>query len=293
MTVLFKPLSGILNQNKLSPLRYAPITIELELVDNKDEPILSQFTKTTAKAFAADNTSTQWSINNVQVKCDVCTLDNALDNSYAQHLLQGKSLPITYNTFISQMQTIAGQDNPLITVSRAITRLKSVFVTLVKDYTNDRIQLDGRKFWNDFFSPMSDNNSEGFFGHLQEAEFEFQLQIGSKLFPEYPIRSHTEAYYQVKKTLGVQASAVHNFDISATAYRDHKFVIGTDCEKVLDAGFTGINTRAGDLLSVKFKYNSSGVTTYTSPTACTSFSTRTKSWRSETRASQSMINPFS
>jgi hypothetical protein len=198
MTVLFKPLSGIQNQNKLLPLRYAPITIELELVDDKNEPILSQFSKAGDKAFTAANTSDTWSINNVQVKCDVCTLDNALENSHAQHLLQGKSLPITYNTFISQMQTIAGQDNPLITVSRAITRLKSVFVTLVKDYNNpDRNALDGRKFWNDFFSPMSVHNRTSFFKHVQEAEFEFLLQIGSKLFPEYPIRSHAEAYYQL------------------------------------------------------------------------------------------------
>jgi len=253
-------LSGILNQNKLLPLRYAPITIELELVDDKNEPILSSFSKPgMADGFSTENTSTSWSINNVQVKCDVCTLDNALDNSYAQHLLSGKSLPITYNTFISQMQTVAGQDNPLITVSRAITRLKSVFVTLVKDHTGETIPNDGRKVWNDFFSPMHVYNAEGYFKHVQDAEFEFQLQIGSKLFPEYPIRSHNEAYYQLKKTLGVQASAVHNFDITATEYRDRKFVIGTDCEKVLDAGFTGINTRAGDLLSVKFKWNDRGV----------------------------------
>ena len=34
----------------------------------------------------------------------------------------------------------------------------------------------------------------------------------------------------------------------------HKFVIGIDTEKVLDAGLAGLNTRAGDLLTVKFKY---------------------------------------
>jgi hypothetical protein len=77
-------------------------------------------------------------------------LDNALDNSYAQNLLSGKTLPITYNTFISQMQTISGQDNPLITVSRAITRLKRVFVTLVKDHTGETTPYDGRTPWNDF-----------------------------------------------------------------------------------------------------------------------------------------------
>ena len=41
-------------------------------------------------------------------------------------------------------------------------------------------------------------------------------------------------------------------------YRDYKFILGTDCEKVLDAGFTGLNTRAGDLLTVSLKYADKG-----------------------------------
>ncbi len=95
--------------------------------------------------------------------------------------------------------------------------------------------------------------------HNSDGEFEYQLQIGSKLFPEYPIRSHNEAYYQLCKTLGVQASALHNFDISAREYRLSKFVLGTDWEKLLDAGFTGINIWAGDMMSVKLKYTSKGI----------------------------------
>jgi hypothetical protein len=263
MTVLFKPLSGILGQNKLLPLRFAPITLELELVNDANAPIISNLSGTGTKDFKAANTSLSWEINNVQVKSDVCTLDNALDNSYTQHLLSGKSLPISYNTFVSQMQTVAGPDIA-INVSRALTRLKSVFVSLEKNLSGgDRGQLVARKTWNDFFSPMSASNADGTFQHNPKGEFEFQLQIGSKLFPEYPVRSHTEAYYQLKKTLGVQASAVHNFDVSAVEYRDHKFILGTDCEKVLDAGFTGINTRAGDLMTVKFKNASSGISSST------------------------------
>lgn len=258
LAVLFKPLSGVLNQNKMLPIRYAPVTIELELVDDVLEPIVSNFVGAGATDFKADNTSLQWSLTNVQVKVDVCTLDNALDNSYAQHLLSGKSLPISYNTFVSQMQTIAGQDAPTINVSRALTRLKSVFVTLNKDFVNNRANVVGLKFWNDFFSPMWEANHDGTWTHDPSGEFEFQLQIGSKLYPEYPIRSHNEAYYQLKKTLGVQASAVHNFDVSAVEYRSNKFVLGTDCERVLDAGFTGINTRAGDLMTVKLKYAGKG-----------------------------------
>ena len=118
--------------------------------------------------------------------------------------------------------------------------------------------LLGRNGWNDFYSPLSSDNSEGVFKHDYDGDFEFQRQIGSKLFPEYPVRSHNEAYYQLKKTLGVQASAVHNFDIAPVEYRDYKFMLATDCEKVLDAGFTGLNTRAGDLMSVSLRYNSRG-----------------------------------
>ena len=257
-TVLFKPLSGLLNQNKMIPLRYAPITIELELVDDVTEPIIDH-ANYTGDTWTATDSSSSWQINNVQVKVDVCTLDNALDNSYAQHLLTGKSLPIPYNTFISQLQTIAGQDAPSINVSRALTRLKSVFVTLIKDAVGQRATRFHRKVWNDFFSPMYDDNDGEFFVHDSNGEFEFQIQIGSKLFPEYPIRSHAEAYYQLKKCLGVQSSAVHNFAITGKEYRSHKLILGTDCEKVLDAGYTGLNTRAGDLMTVKLKYNDKGV----------------------------------
>ena len=248
LTVLFKPLSGILNQNKMLPIRYAPITIELELADGNLDSIVDPAAVSTDTLTDA-NTSTDWQIENVQVKVDVCTLDNALDNSYAQHLLSGKSLPISYNTFVSQLQSTNATDTNLINVSRALTRLKSVFVTLHRT-NSDTVQ---RKFWNNFFSPMQFENKDAF-AHNSDGEFEFQLQIGSKLYPEYPIRSHNEAYYQLAKCLGVQSSAVHNFDITAREYRSTKFILGTDCEKVLDAGFTGINTRAGDLMTVKFDY---------------------------------------
>ena len=254
LTVLFKPLSGLLNQNKMLPIRYAPITIELELADANTDAIIA--VQTTGTTYIDTNTSIDWQIENVQVKVDVCTLDNALDNSYAQHLLSGKSLPISYNTFVSQLQSTTSTDKHLINVSRALARLKSVFVTLHKDSTD----TPTRKFRNNFFSPMQPENKEALLSHNYDGEFEFQLQIGSKLFPEYPVRSHTEAYYNLKKCLGVQSSSIHNFNINPVEYRDYKMILATDCERVLNAGFTGINTRAGDLLTVKLKYNSNDAT---------------------------------
>jgi hypothetical protein len=55
------------------------------------------------------------------------TLDSALQNSYAEHVLSGKNLPINYSTYVSQFQTLTSADFA-INVSRAVTRLKSVFI---------------------------------------------------------------------------------------------------------------------------------------------------------------------
>jgi len=38
--------------------------------------------------------------------------------------------------------------------------------------------------------------------HEPAAELEYQTQIGSKQFPEYPIRSTAEAYAQLRKPWG-------------------------------------------------------------------------------------------
>ena len=76
------------------------------------------------------------------------------------------------------------------------------------------------------------------------------------MYPEYPIRSVQEAFTQLVKCLGINNSAFHGIDIITQEYRSHKFIIGIDTEKILEAGFTGINTKAGDLMVIKVKQNS-------------------------------------
>ena len=127
-TVLFKPLSGLLAQPKYLPLRYCPLTIELELISDSTLPLISYLS---GSEFTSSNTSLLWQIQNVQVKTDICTLDNSLDNSYVEHLLSGKALPINYNTYVSQIQStlsgINGQKDIRHNVTKSLSRLKSVF----------------------------------------------------------------------------------------------------------------------------------------------------------------------
>ena len=118
-TVLFKPLLGLFNQNKFLPLKkMGGLTLELELVDDFDIPIITPYTGVLVPSvdeakewFLPSNTTTNWSITNPQVKVDLITLDNGLQNSYDAHLLSGLAYPINYNTFITQCQTIIGNSN--------------------------------------------------------------------------------------------------------------------------------------------------------------------------------------
>jgi hypothetical protein len=111
------------------------------------------------------------------------------------------------------------------------------------------------KSWNNFWStmigdvdgPINYKDSDTELKHLQ-------LMIGSKLYPEYPISSHAECFYNLRKSLGVQASNLHSIDIGGDEYRNNKSIVGFDTEKMLGLAFTGINTK-NSLMSIRLKTN--------------------------------------
>ena len=91
-------------------------------------------------------------------------------------------------------------------------------------------------------------------------ELQVQIQIGSKLFPEYPITSVAESFAQLRKTLGILNSTAFSCDIDHQKYRTLHHIIAIDAEKTLQAGYTGLNTRMGDLLTVKIKSMNAALT---------------------------------
>lgn len=244
-TVMFKPLCGLLQQSKYIPLRYCPLEFELELTSATEPIFLSSDSPLTDT-----NTSDSWKLENCVVKCDIVTLDNALDNSYVNHLLSGKSLNLVYNTFLSNIQTLVTADSQ-VNVSRSLSKMKSVYVSYLKD--DLLATVPQYKEFNFFASPMVGGNTGLVKDHDQSLEIQkLQLQIGSKLLPEYPIRSHTEAFYSLRKSLGVQSNTLHSIDISGDSYRSNRFITGFDTEKLLGLSFTGTNTR-NSLMSVHSK----------------------------------------
>ena len=69
---------------------------------------------------------------------------------------------------------------------------------------------------------------------------------------EYPIKTHCEAFYSLRKALGIQANNLHSIAIDGNSYRNNTFIVGIDTDKLLGLSFTGMNTR-NNLMTVHLK----------------------------------------
>ena len=272
MTVCFKPLAGIFSQFKYLPLKYmGNLTIELELVSNdldcivnpddypEDDAGIAQllrekFTKDVALPGGnATNTSKVFELNNAFVQCDVCTLDNNLNNEYVKHLLEGKGLPITYTTYITQSQSVEGYDSISVPVIRSVTKLVASFITFFRtDQPSTGYEYANKRFCR-FYHPHQSSltNEEGIYD--ANKDLEFQIQLGSKLFPEYPCNSLSQCFYHLRKALNLPVFHQHSISIDFKQYRDRQFIFGFSFERVPDSSYTGINTKAGQQMLIKIK----------------------------------------
>ena len=227
--VFFKPLFGLFNQEKLIPLRYCPIQIELDLVNRF-------FDATVMRDVYA---SGLWNISDIQCKCDLLTLDNTLDNEYASHLLSGKSLPNIFATWSHTNQSTGNDLNkPVQTFIEHYLVLNlylSLLILLIVCNIRKRTV---------FYHPISVKLNDGY---DIEDEHSFQVQIGSKFMTEYPLSSVTETLYQLGKPWSSPSYLWKVVPFSSIYYWN------MDAEKISGAGFTCLSTKPGDQITLNLK----------------------------------------
>ena len=108
------------------------------------------------------------------------------------------------------------------------------------------------KPFNRFYNPQS---------QLQPAqrystryELEWQVSIGSLCFPVYPCTNSAQSLYRLRQALGIVNSSFHAMDLSYVKYTNNTFLLGLDLEKICEVAYTGINTKANDLITIKTKW---------------------------------------
>ena len=96
----FTPFSGLLTtSDKYLPVKYTPLALELSLVSSADE--------------AFEGTNPAVTLSDAQLKADLVTLDNSLDNGYASHLLEAKTLTRHFSTFTTASQVTTNHNTTL------------------------------------------------------------------------------------------------------------------------------------------------------------------------------------
>jgi hypothetical protein len=121
--MLCQLLCSFFSQGKRVPLSLVgSVVLELELGDSDD-----CFDTTAAKGFS-------WSLERMMLYCDVIQVDPSVNNSFSQHLLSGKSLPIPF-TGIFSFQTSLANANAFATIpiQRGFSRLIAIYFTFVVD----------------------------------------------------------------------------------------------------------------------------------------------------------------
>ncbi len=217
-------LSPFLAQGKYLPLTMLPLTLEIELGEADD-------------AFSGSGNS--WEITRPRLIADVCQLDQALQNSYAKHLLDGKSLPI-YTQGLYSLRAAVPTGNSLhsLPIARGFTRLDTVFVTF----------WDGTGKWiNRFFCPSQpEPNIE-----VNDAT-KWNITIGAERYPQFDCESVQESFYRMRQALAAH-SGNDMVSMSSHEYRINKFVLGQNLQKAPGSAHTGINARSGSQLTLNFR----------------------------------------
>jgi hypothetical protein len=254
-TVITPIFSGLLATHYMMPGRFA-LTIELELVNNANQCCAVNDNN-------GNPLSQNFELSNVRLLADVVSVDGAVQEELSRVLLSGGALPLHFSSYSTTMHNLALAPAPnqswSVTISRAFSRIKSVFITFDSDGSRANLGTESDTYLNwhgkpdfDLFggdNPYQPDSAEG---------FRFQLASGSLLWPDLPISSMQEFHYQLAKVIGMHSN-LQGTSIPPSEWLGTNFIIGLDLEKAAtapsgSAAFTGLSTRnAGDTLRFAFE----------------------------------------
>jgi hypothetical protein len=237
ITIQMPFLSGLFNCGKYLPLKYLQgLSIELILVSHHTDAALVSWADSQAKE------DPMWTITEPVIKCQVIMIDNALQNGFTQRLLDGKSFPIHFTSFVTQIANSGNTSTPVVSITRAFTRLKAAYITMFKrihkfdpdgateeaKYRGPECQhlanaeeatmfyhpqyvYNGADNGNPFFADavdrppqgsMGDPRIRGYYTYNPKCEVSYQIQLGSRVFPIMEVKTSQEAFYELLKTIG-------------------------------------------------------------------------------------------
>jgi hypothetical protein len=227
VTVMHRLHLSLLNSGKLLPVKYAPLEIELSMVND-----LNDFLQA---ASVGGNGAQSFVISDVQILMDCYVLDEAILQSFYNSLLRNQVLSIPLLNCYQICHPIpAGATTYSFSSVRAFSRLSHVWLTF---------RGTGAKSA-EFICPTTIGGS-GATPALADGAPSARLSIGPKYWPDpAPSASIPELFYQFQKALpGVP-------NITRDTFLQDAFTIVFDVRKMPSDPTSSISMRSGDLLRV-------------------------------------------
>ena len=252
-------ICGLLGQKNWLPLRLlGPLTLEFEIISDPSVCCRSLSTGGTPNTTFGHN----FSLSDVQFKTDLCHLSSEMENSISETLLSGRALTIALSTWSMTAHGIAaGTDDPLVSSQRAVSRLKSVIVSLFSQRDDKKSEINlfahpnGKGASTDVIT-VSNNDVIA-----DSRDVEWQFRLNGEVYPILPCRNKSENFIRVLQAIGTNLNTMHSVMISDAGFQTTEYMLGIDTELIASVPMTGKNLRVGpSQLSVQFKNLSQGGT---------------------------------
>ena len=177
----------------------------------------------------SETSGVDFQITDVKMLANIHTVDSALANSYASHVLRGNPLHLHYSTVVASRHLVTDSSFD-ISLVRGFTRLKAIFAVFVKA---------GQKKATVFASPFDTT------ANTDTDSYNWQITIGSRRFPERAATGVAGNYQYFRQAAGTfYGTGSHN--IMPDRYRLNLYILGCNLEKVPDqASHSGISTKDG------------------------------------------------
>ena len=187
------------------------LQLQLTIADPTDS-LITQTTVGTGGSAVTTNYSTSFTLTDIKILADMCTLNDDLQASFNSALLSGQELrmPIkTWETVVNYLPSDSA-GNFDVPISKNYTRLASLFAIFNKS-------MDANK------SGLDKHVNSGYFPTANAEDFEYYLQLGSRRVPDHAVKGVSESWYRLQKTIGIADSLAHTSSVSMDAYKNNKY----------------------------------------------------------------------
>ncbi len=229
-------LSGLFSQSKWVPL-YAlggqGLQIQLSLAPANQAMIISHGGTTYSQGYT---------LSDIRLLSDMCSLSGELQESYNAALLNGTSLKMPIKSWECLVNYLPADSSGSfdVAISKSYTRLATLFAVFNQN-------------------PPADNSGKAkivntnYFPTAQSEDVSYHLAMGSRRVPDNDVRGTSEAWYRLQGALGLYNSLAHSTSVDAASYKSDNFLLGIDVERLPMISSSGENLSSGQTIFLKVK----------------------------------------